>query len=77
MADSKAADSTIITRLFFRLLPVQIILVAIGSVNSVIDHPSGARIINGYDRYILDLDESRLSHFSRREMLKRLFMAFM
>ena len=71
------ADSKIITRLFFRLLPVQIILVAIGSVNSVIDHPGGARIINGCDRYILDLDESRLSHFSRREMLKRLFMAFM
>ena len=56
---------------------MQIILVAIGSVNSVIDHPSSARIINGYDRYILELDESRLSHFSRREMLKRLFMAFM
>lgn len=30
-------DSKIITRLFFRLLPVQIIIVAIGSINSIID----------------------------------------
>lgn len=30
-------NSDMITRLFFSLLPVQILLVAIGSINSVID----------------------------------------
>ena len=43
----------------------------------VIDHPSGARIINGYDRYLLEFDENRKSSFTRMDMLKRLFMAFM
>ena len=43
----------------------------------VIDHPSGARIINGYDRYLLEFDENRKSSFTRMNMLKRLFMAFM
>ena len=38
-------DSKIITRLFFRLLPVQIILVAIGSINSIIDGAIASRFI--------------------------------
>ena len=37
MGDTKSIDTKIITRLFFRLLPVQIMLVAIGSINSIID----------------------------------------
>ena len=39
------ADSKIITRLFFRLLPVQIILVAIGSINSIIDGMIAGKLI--------------------------------
>ncbi|MBR1663853.1 MAG: ATP-binding protein [Ruminococcus sp.] len=38
-------NSGIITRLFFRLLPVQIILVAIGSVNSIIDGAVAGKFI--------------------------------
>ena len=39
----------------------------------VIDHPSGARIINGYERYILEFDESRRSTLSRRDILKQMY----
>ena len=39
----------------------------------VIDHPSGARIINGYERYILEFDESRRSALSRRDILKQMY----
>ena len=39
----------------------------------VIDHPSGARIINGYERYILEFDESRRSSLSRRDILKQMY----
>lgn len=39
------ADSKIISRLFFRLLPVQIILVAIGSINSIIDGMIAGKLI--------------------------------
>ena len=37
MSENNSIDTKIITKLFFRLLPVQIILVAIGSINSIID----------------------------------------
>ncbi len=37
------ADSRIISRLFFRLLPAQILLVAVGSINSLIDGAMAAR----------------------------------
>ena len=39
------ADSKIISKLFFRLLPVQIIFVAIGSVNSIIDGAVAGKFI--------------------------------
>ncbi|MBQ7186667.1 MAG: ATP-binding protein [Ruminococcus sp.] len=39
------ADTGIITRLFFRLLPVQIILVAVGSINSIIDGAIAGKFI--------------------------------
>lgn len=38
-------DSKIISKLFFRLLPVQILFVAIGSVNSVIDSVVASNVI--------------------------------
>jgi len=52
MDNSKSIDTKIITRLFFRLLPVQIMLVAIGSINSIID---GA-IAGKYYRFVLGLN---------------------
>ena len=42
----------------------------------VIDHPSGARIINGYDRYILDFDETQGSTLTRRNVFRQLFIPF-
>ena len=39
----------------------------------VIDHPSGAKIINGYDRYILEFDETQLSKQPRKDLFRRLF----
>ena len=39
------ADSRIIARQFFRLLPVQIILVAISSVNSIVDGAVAGKFI--------------------------------
>ncbi len=39
------ADSRIISRLFFRLLPAQILLVAVGSINSLIDGAMASRFI--------------------------------
>ncbi|MBO4653348.1 MAG: ATP-binding protein [Lachnospiraceae bacterium] len=38
-------DSRIITKMFFKLLPVQIILVAIGSLNSIIDGAMASNLI--------------------------------
>ncbi len=40
------ADSSLLTRLFFRLLPVQILIVAMGSVNSIVDGVTAARFIS-------------------------------
>ncbi len=42
----------------------------------VIDHPSGARIINGYDRYILDFDEEQKNGLTRRSVLKQMYFSF-
>ena len=39
------SDSRIISNLFFRLLPVQIILVAIGSLNGIIDGAMASNLI--------------------------------
>ena len=39
----------------------------------VIDHPSGARIINGFDRYILEYDETRSKSLSRKDVFKQLY----
>ena len=38
-------DSRIISNMFFRLLPVQIILVAIGSLNNIIDGAMASNLI--------------------------------
>jgi hypothetical protein len=38
-------DSKMITKLFFSLLPVQILLVAINSINSIIDGTMASNII--------------------------------
>lgn len=43
----------------------------------VIDHPSGTRIINGYEKYILEVDESKIGTMTRGTVLKRLFGAFL
>ncbi len=43
----------------------------------VLDHPSGTRIINAYEKYILDLDDSTRSSLTRREISTRLIGAFM
>ena len=42
----------------------------------VIDHPSGTRIINAYDRYILEFDETQKSDLSFKDIFKRLFISF-
>ncbi len=39
-------------------------------------HPSGARIINGYEKYILELGESDRASLTRREISSRLLWAF-
>ncbi|MBR6336845.1 MAG: ATP-binding protein [Ruminococcus sp.] len=49
------ADSRIITRQFFRLLPVQIILVAISSVNSIIDGAVAGKFIGAVALSIIGL----------------------
>ena len=49
------ADSKIITRLFFRLLPVQIILVAIGSINSIIDGMIAGKLIGAVALSVIGL----------------------
>ena len=41
-----AADSLLLRRLIFRLLPVQMLLAAMGSVNSIVDGVIAARSIN-------------------------------
>ncbi|MDO5133285.1 MAG: MATE family efflux transporter [Eubacteriales bacterium] len=41
-----AADSEILTKLYFRLLPVQVLLVAMGSINSLVDGVIAARCID-------------------------------
>ena len=41
------ADARIVTRTFFRLLPVQILLVAIGGLNAIIDGAMGGRYVGG------------------------------
>ncbi len=40
----------------------------------VIDHPSGARIINGFDRYILEFDETQIKRLSRADIFKQLYL---
>ncbi len=49
------ADSRIITKLFFRLLPAQILLVAVGSINSLIDGAMAARYIGPLAMAIIGL----------------------
>ncbi len=38
----------------------------------IIAHPSGTSIVNGYEKYILEIDESKLTRIRRTEMLKPL-----
>ena len=40
-----AADTKMISRLFFSLLPVQIMMVAIGSINSIIDGALASNLV--------------------------------
>ena len=42
----KQRDSAMISRLFFRLLPVQVAMVAMGSINSIVDGVVAARFID-------------------------------
>ena len=42
----------------------------------VIEHPSGARIINGYERYILEFDETNKSTLTRKDIFKQMYMSF-
>ena len=43
----------------------------------VINHPSGARIVNGYEKYILEFDENDCSAITKRELTGRLIGAFL
>ncbi|MBQ3842617.1 MAG: metallophosphoesterase [Ruminiclostridium sp.] len=44
----------------------------------ITEHPSGTRIVNGYDKYYLNVDTSRLlPQLTRSELAKRLFFAFL
>jgi predicted phosphodiesterase len=43
----------------------------------VLNHPSGTRIINGYERYILELDENNKADLTKREIISRLIGAFL
>ncbi len=49
------ADSRMISKLFFRLLPAQILLVAVGSINSLIDGAIAARFIGPLAMAIIGL----------------------
>ena len=42
----RTGGSTMLSRLFFRLLPVQILLVAMGSLNSIVDGMIAGRFIS-------------------------------
>ncbi|MCR5540965.1 MAG: hypothetical protein K6F71_09155 [Ruminococcus sp.] len=43
----------------------------------VLNHPSCTKIINGYERYVLDIDETDLATMTRREITTRLIAAFL
>ncbi|MBE6863593.1 MAG: metallophosphoesterase [Ruminococcus flavefaciens] len=43
----------------------------------VLNHPSGARIINGFERYIIEIDENCKSTLTRKDIAKRMIMAFL
>lgn len=45
MSENNKADSKIISAMFFKLLPVQIILVAVTSLNSIIDSAMAGNLI--------------------------------
>ena len=42
----KSGSNAILSRLFFRLLPIQVLLVAMGAVNSIIDGAVAGRFIS-------------------------------
>ena len=43
---AKQQDSAMISHLFFKLLPVQVAIVAMGSINSIVDGVAAARFID-------------------------------
>lgn len=47
-----------------------------GKFRRVTEHPSGTHIINGYDKYYFDFDESLRPSLTRAELAKNLFGAF-
>lgn len=42
----------------------------------VLQHPSGARIINGYEKYIIDIDEDQLSDLTKKQVRQNLLWSF-
>ncbi len=43
----------------------------------VLNHPSGARIINGYERYILETGDDCKSTLTRKDIVQRMITAFL
>ncbi|MCR5816796.1 MAG: hypothetical protein K6F91_07940 [Ruminococcus sp.] len=42
----------------------------------VLNHPSGTRIINGFERNLLEIDENEKADLTKREIITRLIGAF-
>jgi len=60
----KQADSGMLTKLFFKLLPVQILVVAMGSINSIIDGAVAGRFINAQTIGVIGLYYSMVNILS-------------
>ncbi len=43
----------------------------------VLNHPSGTRKINGFERYLLEIDENEKADLTKREIITRLIGAFL
>lgn len=43
----------------------------------VLQHPSGARIINGYEKHIIDIDESKPADLTKKQIKHNLSWAFL
>lgn len=57
-------DNAMLTRLFFKLLPVQIMVVAMGSINSIVDGVAAGRFVSAEAVGVIDLYYSMVNILS-------------